>query len=136
AARVIKTNPDRAQLPVRVRALEDGKTVYMAVPNLANAQPFFLLDPAMLPVPPAEAASHQVAATFAPTVAIDDMPALDLVVCGTVAVNRDGARVGKGAGYSDLELALLAEAGLVGPYTTIVTTVHTLQIIDRSLPET
>jgi 5-formyltetrahydrofolate cyclo-ligase len=136
SARVIKANPDRAQLPVRVQALETGKTVYMAVPNLANPRPFYVLDPTRLPAPPTQAATHQVAATFAPTVAIEDVPALDLVVCGSVAVNTDGARVGKGAGYSDLELALLAEAGLIGPYTTIVTTVHPLQIIDGSLPET
>jgi 5-formyltetrahydrofolate cyclo-ligase len=29
------------------------------------------------------------------------------VVCGSVAVNRQGARVGKGGGFSDLEFALL-----------------------------
>src|SRR3989440_12243198 len=33
AARTVKANPDSAQLPVRQRALEDGKTVYMAVPR-------------------------------------------------------------------------------------------------------
>lgn len=135
SALVMKANPDRAQLPVRTRALDAGKTVYMAVPNLANLRPFYLLDPANLPAPLHHAAAHQVAATLAPTVAIEEMPALDLVVCGSVAVNTDGARIGKGAGYSDLELALLTEAGLVGPHTTIVTTVHPLQIIDGPLPE-
>lgn len=34
AARTIKVNPDKAQLPVRARALADGKTLYMAVPKL------------------------------------------------------------------------------------------------------
>ena len=47
-----------------------------------------------------------------------------MVVCGSVAVNRRGARLGKGAGYSDIEVALLQEAGLIGPSTVIVTTVH------------
>ena len=37
AAATLKANPDSAQLPVRQRALEDGKTVYMAVPRLAGA---------------------------------------------------------------------------------------------------
>jgi 5-formyltetrahydrofolate cyclo-ligase len=32
-ARTLKANPDSAQLPVRQRALQDGKTVYMAVPR-------------------------------------------------------------------------------------------------------
>ncbi len=45
AARTVKANPDSPQLPVRQRALEDGKTVYMAVPRLAAAEPFFALDP-------------------------------------------------------------------------------------------
>ncbi len=136
AAQVIKANPDRAQLPVRAEALAAGKTVYMAVPNLASTRPFYLLDPTNLPMPPIEAASHEVAAKFAPMVPIEEMPRLDLIICGSVAVNADGVRIGKGAGYSDLELALLAEAGLVDPHTTIVTTVHALQVIVGELPET
>ncbi|HET9974463.1 MAG TPA: hypothetical protein VFQ68_39960, partial [Streptosporangiaceae bacterium] len=44
AARTVKSNPDSAQWPVRQRALEDGKTVYMAVPRLAEPEPFFALD--------------------------------------------------------------------------------------------
>jgi 5-formyltetrahydrofolate cyclo-ligase len=42
----------------------------------------------------------------------------------------------RGAGYSDLEFALLTEAGLVGAETLVVTTVHPLQVIDTSIPVT
>jgi NAD(P)-dependent dehydrogenase (short-subunit alcohol dehydrogenase family) len=35
------------------------------------------------------------------------MRPVNLVVCGSVAVNRRGVRLGKGAGYSDIEVALL-----------------------------
>lgn len=126
--------PDKAQLPVRARALEEGKTVYMAVPKLATLKPFYLLDPAALTVPPTEAAVSRNAATFAPTVEVDALRPLDLIILGSVAVNRDGARIGKGAGYSDIEFALLTEAGLVTPETTIVTTVHTLQVTDTPIP--
>lgn len=135
ATSTVKANPDRAQLPVRVMALTAGKTVYMAVPNLATIKPFYRLDPTALPMPPAEAAAHHAAATFAPTVSPSDMPPIDLVVCGSVAVNPSGVRVGKGAGYSDIELALLADEGLIGPHTTIVTTVHPLQVVNGDLPE-
>jgi len=62
------------------------------------------------------------------------MPPIDLIVCGSVAVNQDGVRIGKGAGYSDIEVALLVEAGLLHPGTTIVTTVHDLQVLDEPLP--
>ncbi|MFG3101628.1 5-formyltetrahydrofolate cyclo-ligase [Streptomyces sp. NPDC048182] len=135
-AEVIKCVPDKAQLPVRIRALEEGKTVYMAVPKLATAKPFYLLDPATLPVPPAEAAQSRVAASFAPTVDVDALSPLDLIILGSVAVNRTGARLGKGAGYSDIEFALLMEAGLVTESTTVVTTVDALQITDIRIPTT
>jgi 5-formyltetrahydrofolate cyclo-ligase len=136
AARVIKAVPDRAQQPVRERALRDGKLLYMAVPMLADDLPFCVLDPASLTAPPPEAASRETAARIAPKIALDRMRPVDMVVCGSVAVNRQGARLGKGAGYSDIEVALLQEAGLIGPSTVIVTTVHPLQVIDEALPET
>ncbi|MFJ8753880.1 5-formyltetrahydrofolate cyclo-ligase [Streptomyces sp. NPDC102441] len=133
-ASVVKAVPDKAQLPVRARALEEGKTVYMAVPKLAALKPFYLLDPASLTVPPAEAAASRTAGTIAPAVEVDALRPLDLIILGSVAVNRDGARIGKGAGYSDIEFALLTEAGLVSPETVIVTTVHTLQVTDTPIP--
>ena len=134
-ARVIKVVPDRAQLPVRIRALEDGKLVYMAAPKLASEQPFYKLDPATLPVPAAEAAESDVVARIAPPVDTAEMPFIDLVVVGSVAVNEKGARLGKGAGYADLEIALLIEANLVTGQTIIATTVHELQVLDDALPE-
>lgn len=134
-ARVVKVVPDRAQYPVRVRALEAGKLLYMAVPRLAEARPFYCLDPGTLEVEPEDAADREIASRIAPTVSIDAMRPVDLIVCGSVAVNKNGARLGKGAGYSDIEMALLAEAGLLNDQTTIATTVHELQLIDDELPE-
>src|SRR5258708_316533 len=136
AAQVIKAVPDRAQQPVRERALREGKLVYMAVPMLADDRPFYVLDPGSLTVALSEAASREGAARVAPKIAVDQMRPVDMVVCGSVAVNRNGARLGKGAGYSDIEVALLQEAGLIGPRTVIVTTVHPLQVVDEAIPET
>jgi 5-formyltetrahydrofolate cyclo-ligase len=135
AARVVKVVPDRAQYPVRVRALRAGKLVYMAVPRLAEARPYYCLDPATLEVDPATAGDREAAARIAPLVSIDAMRPVDLVVCGSVAVSMNGARLGKGAGYSDIEMALLADAGLLSERTTIATTVHDLQVLDDDLPE-
>jgi 5-formyltetrahydrofolate cyclo-ligase len=128
AAETVKANPDSAQLPVRQRALEDGKTVYMAVPRLAEPEPFFLLDPDHLADPPRKAASIAGATRSARRVAVADLSAVDLVVSGCVAVGEDGARLGKGGGFADLEFALATAAGLIGPETLVVTTVHELQV--------
>uniref|UniRef100_A0AAU2V7X7 5-formyltetrahydrofolate cyclo-ligase n=1 Tax=Streptomyces sp. NBC_00003 TaxID=2903608 RepID=A0AAU2V7X7_9ACTN len=136
AARVVKSVPDKAQLPVRSRALSAGKIVYMAVPKLATRHPFYLLDPQKLTVPPEVAASSKHAAAVAPTVDVDQLLPIDVVVLGSVAVNRAGVRIGKGAGYSDLEFALLAEAGLIRRDTLVITTVHSLQVVDGTIPAT
>jgi 5-formyltetrahydrofolate cyclo-ligase len=127
AAETVKANPDSPKLPVRRRARKDGKELYMAVPRLREEKPFVLVrgDPTI-----------KRALDEGEAVGVEEMPPIDLVVCGTVAVNRRGVRVGKGGGYSDLEFALLVESGLVGERTTIVTTVHPLQLLDEELPET
>lgn len=128
--------PDKAQLPVRALALTEGKTVFMAVPKLADPRPFCLLDPATLPVPPQEAANSKIAATVAPRVDVTDLQPVDMIVVGSVAVNRAGARLGKGAGHSDLEFAFLMEAGLISDRTVVVSTVHSLQVLDEEIPST
>ena len=115
AAGTVKSNPDSAQWPVRQRTLEDGKTVYMAVPRLAEPEPFFALDPARLSEPPRKAASISGAARSARRVALADLSPVDLVVMGCVAAGEDGTRLGKGGGFADLEFALASAAGLIGP---------------------
>ena len=95
AAGALKANPDSAQLPVRQRALEDGKTVYMAVPRLAGPEPFFALDPAHLSEPPRKAASISGAARSARRVTLAQVSPVDLVVMGCVAAAEDGTRLRK-----------------------------------------
>jgi 5-formyltetrahydrofolate cyclo-ligase len=136
AATVVKANPDYPQLPVRARAVAEGKLLYMAVPRLAKAEPFFELDGARIDVPPRRAASIKGADRYGRPVRIEKMKPVDLVVCGTVATNRKGVRIGKGGGYSDLEFALLTEVGLITASTTLVTTVHGIQLLEEDLPET
>jgi 5-formyltetrahydrofolate cyclo-ligase len=127
-ARTVKANPDSPQWPVRQRALEDGKTLFMAVPRLAEEKPFFLLDPARLADTPRQATSVKGASRSALPIDVSELEPVDLVVAGSLAVGDDGARLGKGGGFSDLELAVATEAGLVGPGTVVATTVHELQV--------
>ncbi len=126
-AETLKANPDAPQLPVRRGALDAGKTVYMAVPRLRDERCFYRLDPAELADTDAAATVSGVA-DHAEQVGPEAVDRIDLVVVGSVAVSPDGARVGKGEGYSDLEFAVLSELGLVDAETTVVTTVHELQV--------
>ena len=59
---------------------------------------------------------------------LDGLSQVDLVVMGSVAAGEDSARLGKGGGFADLEFALASAAGLIGPGTVTVTTVHELQV--------
>lgn len=136
AARVLKCNPDTPQRPVRHTALEAGKVVYMAVPKLAEHHPFLELDPAQIPEGRRwEAASKAGAEKWGRPVSVADMRPVDLIVTGCVGAAPDGARLGKGGGYSDIEYGLLREAGLAGAATPMVSTVHPLQVMAPGLIE-
>lgn len=132
AARALMVTPDRAQALVRMLALEAGRLVYTAAPGLAAEEPFHVLDPRRIPAP---AAADDEAAAAAPLTGLGGLRAADLIACGSVAVDRHGARPGKGSGYTGIELALLTEAGAAGPRTAFATTVHDLQVADEDQPQ-
>ena len=135
-ARAIKSNPDQAQRPLRQLALEQGKLLYMAVPRLRDERVFIELDPTRPEVEPAKAATISGAFKVGRPVYVAEMQPIDLVISGSVAVNRQGVRVGKGGGYADLEYGLAAAAGVVNPDTPVISTVHAMQVLDEDLPYT
>ena len=129
----IKCNPDSPQIPVRLRALQDGKCLYMAVPRLTDTRCFVELtaeDLQQRHISLEDAAIARKALNYGRLVSFEEMQTIDLVMVGCVAVTRNGGRTGKGAGFADLELAMLKEFGLVQPDTPIVTTVHPLQRVE------
>jgi 5-formyltetrahydrofolate cyclo-ligase len=136
-AKGIKANPDFPQRPVRHLALSSGKTIYMAVPRLRQKRCFIKLDPSKIPSEKFnDASSIKGAFRYGLPVHPKEIPQIDLIVAGSVAVNRRGSRIGKGGGYSDLEYAIGREFGFVKEDVVILTTVHPLQIMDGDLPET
>lgn len=130
-ADTVKANPDAPQLPVRRRALREGKTLYMAQPRLRSETPFLELDPSEVSDID-EATTVSGVSKHGVPVGPSEMPEIDLVVSGSVAVTEAGARIGKGEGYSDLEFAVLRELDLVSDDTPTATTVHETQVIDEA----
>jgi 5-formyltetrahydrofolate cyclo-ligase len=131
---VVKANPDSPQTYARRLALEEGKTVIMAVPRLRDPHPFRVLDPKHLSKKAlGEAATIKGALKHGRVVALDELPEIDFVLSGSVAVNLSGARVGKGGGYHDLEYGILVDAGKIDSHIIVATTVHPIQILRRHL---
>ncbi|ADD06276.1 thiamine metabolism protein [Natrialba magadii ATCC 43099] len=140
-ATTIKANPDAPQLPVRRRALRDGKTVYMAVPRLRDEECVLKLDPAELDDYDA-ATTVSGSSTHGEQVGPEAVDKIDLIVSGSVGVRADpeftpadGGRIGKGEGYSDLEFAVLFELGLVDADTPVATTIHERQLLTSAEAE-
>jgi 5-formyltetrahydrofolate cyclo-ligase len=136
-ARVIKVNPDSPQRWVRKLALERDIIVITPTPRLKGA--FRKLDPEKIPREHYdEAATLNRGNKWGEDLPLGALPNVDLVVMGSVAVTRDGHRLGKGHGYADLEYAILRELG--NPPVPVVTTVHPIQVLggfpteDHDLP--
>src|SRR3954468_7255629 len=124
-AETLKVNPDSPQTHARRLALEQGKCLVMAVPRLRDEHPFRLLDPKRLTKAQVrEAATIKGALRHGRVVALEEIPEVDFVLCGSVAANLSGARVGKGGVFSDLEYGLLIEEGKIDAHTFVATTVH------------
>jgi 5-formyltetrahydrofolate cyclo-ligase len=127
SARRIKVNPDSPQRFVRAAALRRGIQVMVPTPRLAGG--FMLLDPDRIPQDAIwQASARSNWERFAEAVPLERLPPVDAIVTGCVAVTISGKRAGKGAGYSDLEFAILRELG--HPAVPVATTVHDIQIVE------
>jgi len=83
SASVVKCNPDPPQIPVRLRALYDGKLLYTPVPELVKGFPFVLLDPAALKEKDISfelAATSQGAVAYGRPVNFEEMLPMDVLV--------------------------------------------------------
>ncbi len=130
-ADVVKVNPDVPQLPLRARVLKDGKVLLIPTPRLKAG--FIRIDPENVPDgEERKAASLKHMKSYGKEIPLADMPEIDLIVVGSVAVHRDGRRIGKGAGFADREYAIIRELG--NRPVPVVGTVHSLQMSEKDLP--
>lgn len=138
-ASLVKSNPDSPQRWVRLAALREGKLLLMATPRLREG--FLLLDPNS--VPPSkysEASTIRGAFKWGRKLRtvdelLNSVSKVDFVIEGSVAIDLDGRRIGKGAGYGDLEFGILTELGLMDVKVPIATTVHDVQVLEGPLPQ-
>jgi 5-formyltetrahydrofolate cyclo-ligase len=132
-AQVVKVNPDSPQKPVREAVLRKGKMLIMPTPRISRG--FLVLDPKKIsPALYSVAATIQGAFRYGAPIHPSEIPEVDLIVAGSVAVSVYGERLGKGEGYSELEYSILKEFNKVSEETPITTTVHDVQVVDFHIP--
>ncbi|MEM1619777.1 MAG: 5-formyltetrahydrofolate cyclo-ligase [Fervidicoccaceae archaeon] len=136
-AETVKVNPDSPQKHVRRATLLEGKTLVVPTPRLREG--FILLEPSRLTRREIDRAAT-IAGSFkyGRRISLGELRSLgrvDLIVEGSVAVNKRGERLGKGEGYGELEFAVLRELELVDDSTPIATTVHEMQLLEIELPQ-
>jgi 5-formyltetrahydrofolate cyclo-ligase len=129
-ANVVKVSPDAPQKPVRESVLEQRKRLVVPTPRLRKG--FLMIDPIELSkIRLPYAATIKGSWEYGKPVQLNNLPKVDLIVTGSVAVSRDGVRLGKGGGYSEIEYGILREFQRVDDETMILTTVHDLQIVEE-----
>lgn len=135
SAEVVKVNPDTPQKAVRVSVLEAGKTLYVPQPRLRTGF-FSRILPGEVPWEKFnKAATAAGMRQFAEPMTLDDKTKVDVVVVGSSAVNpENGARVGKGEGFAELEYGMMRQLGMITEETPVVTCVHDCQVISKDMP--
>ena len=132
SAETIKVNPDSPQKPVREYVLRDGKTLIMPTPRIKKG--FILIKPEWVKGRESYAATIKGAFKYGRLIGLDEIPFIDFIVEGSVAVSYDCGRLGKGEGYAELEYAILREVDRVDDDVKIATTIHPIQLV-ASLPQ-
>ncbi|MEM2041261.1 MAG: 5-formyltetrahydrofolate cyclo-ligase [Nitrososphaerota archaeon] len=129
SATVVKVSPDSPQKFVRMKCLMDGKRLIMPTPRIRNG--FLMIDPENVPKDKIDFASTiRGSYVFGKKTELEYLPKIDLIVVGSVAVTKDGWRLGKGEGYSEIEYAMFRMLNKISEDTPITTTVHELQIVE------
>lgn len=128
SAEVVKINPDAPQLPLRARVIKDGKTLLVPTPRLKAG--FIMLKREWVPAgEERKAVSLKNIRQYGKEITLSELPKVDLFVAGSVAVHKDGRRIGKGEGYSDREYAIMRELG--NPDMPVISTIHSIQVTDE-----
>ncbi|WP_255561395.1 5-formyltetrahydrofolate cyclo-ligase [Pseudohoeflea coraliihabitans] len=127
--------PDNCLDRLRLRALQDGKTVLMTTYSIKRG--FWLLDPAKIDPDLYLYAStldgmERVARPLGLR-EIADLPEVDYMITGTGAINMEGVRFGKGHGFFDAEWGILYQLGRISTATPSAAVVHDCQVLDEKL---
>lgn len=136
SSEVLFITPDNCLESLRLRALQDGKTILITTYGIRRG--FWILDPQRI-----AATDYRYAAMLdgmerlGQHVTLADIVSkgwhIPLMITGTGAINLQGVRFGKGHGFFDLEWAMLYTLGVINQATIAVGVVHDCQVLEEEL---
>uniref|UniRef100_A0A0B7B2U2 Methenyltetrahydrofolate synthase domain-containing protein n=1 Tax=Arion vulgaris TaxID=1028688 RepID=A0A0B7B2U2_9EUPU len=142
-AKTVKVNPDKPQEQARFLVLQAGKELVLLNQSQRyplSSSPTTQKQSGLLieVVPPEDAdneklrhcCTSQGVKEFSTEINSEDKVKIDLLIVGSVAVSRNGFRIGKGKGFADLEYSMMRTFGAIDANTVVVTSVHDSQIVD------
>ncbi|XP_050429463.1 uncharacterized protein LOC126838796 isoform X2 [Adelges cooleyi] len=138
-AKTVQVTPDKAQETARFLTLNWGKRLLVPLLRLKEG----LLQCVSLPFAEPSAKMLRSASTQKglrkwgnKLITLDqnnenDVHHIDMIILGSVAVDKKGRRIGIGNGFCDLEFVILNSMNMVTENTVIVTVVHDAQVFDN-----
>lgn len=134
-AKTVQVTPDKAQETARFLTLNWGKRLLVPLLRLKEG----LLQNVSLPFAEPSAKMLRSASTQKGlrkwgnkliTLDQNNDVHIDMIILGSVAVDKKGRRIGIGNGFCDLEFVILSSMNMVTDNTIIVTIVHDVQVFD------
>ncbi len=122
-AAAVFVGPDLALKACRDQVLADGKVLGFATPGMHELKEFG-------PGAPRRDTSIRGLKRYGSPV----RTAVSVVILGSVAVDLEGNRIGKGRGYGDQEVAWLRDHDLLLDGAVCLTVVHPIQVFDGFSP--
>lgn len=122
-ARCVFCAPDYVLAEARRIVLSDGKTLAAALPHVEK---FVEMSPGS---PQRDVSIRGLRRCGRPL-----KTPVDMLILGSVAVDKFGNRLGKGSGYGDREIDHLKRSGLLANGAKLATIVHSTQVVEDMSP--
>jgi len=132
-ARSVFATPASLLHQIRMNCLLDGKQLVMPTPGLRDG--FFRIKPHTVPFRQlGMAMTESGLRRFGRRLEPGKKLAIDLLLTGALAVDREGGRLGNGTGYFDLSCAILSANGWLADDPHILAVVDRTQQVTEPLP--
>lgn len=131
-ANCIFCGPDSTLKPLRDQVLRDGKILAYATPHMRAFKSIKALRPVGMIKPSAFKIDTTIKGLMNSGEELKEK--VDIAIIGSVAVDLNGNRLGKGSGYGDREIDYLKENNLIQQKFSLGTLVHSIQIVPDLSP--